>query len=61
MTAHAIASKFRRALRKGTGATFTPEQLRALGEYGVLRLLSEIEADELCPPHHNPTRSVRYG
>lgn len=49
MTAHAIASKFRRALRNGTGANFSHDQFRQLGEYGILKVLSEIEADELCP------------
>jgi hypothetical protein len=49
VTVQTIASKFRRALRNGTGATFTNEQLRQLGECGVLRLLAEMEAEELCP------------
>ncbi len=40
MTAAAIASKFRRALRNGTGATLTQEQLRQLAEYGVLKTLA---------------------
>ena len=43
MSVQPIASKFRRALRKETGATFTYEQMRRLGECGVLRLLAEID------------------
>jgi hypothetical protein len=49
MTAQAIASKFRRALRNETGVTFTNEQLQELGRLGVLRMLAEKEAEELCP------------
>lgn len=49
LSAHAIANKFRRALRNGTGATFTNEQLKALAGWGVLVELSRIEANELCP------------
>lgn len=40
MSAHNLASKFRRAIRNGTGASFTHDQLRELGEYGVLRSAS---------------------
>ena len=39
MTVHTIASKFRRALRNGTGANFTQEQLQELARHGVLHLL----------------------
>lgn len=49
MTAHAIANKIRRALRNGTGASFTNEQLREVGKFGILHLLAHIEAEELCP------------
>lgn len=48
MPAHALAEKFRRALRNGTGATFTNADLRYLGRLGVLVLLAEVEAQELC-------------
>lgn len=50
MSAHSIASKFRRAIRLGTGATFTNEQLKEMASYGILRDLALIEADALCPP-----------
>ncbi|MCW1431351.1 hypothetical protein [Novosphingobium sp. JCM 18896] len=53
MTAQTIASKFRRALRNGTGATFTLEQMQELAGFGVLKMLATKEADELCP--ENPS------
>jgi len=49
MTAQALASKFRRALRNETGATFTLEQMRELSSYGVLPMILQKEAEELCP------------
>ena len=61
MTVQSIASKFRRALRNGTGATFTNEQLRQLGECGVLKLLAEMEAEELCPAKIAPTGETHIG
>lgn len=45
MTAQALASKFRRALRNETGATFTRDQMIELAELGVLKTLAETEAD----------------
>lgn len=48
MIAHNLAEKFRRALRNGTGATFSNADLRALGRMGVLLVLAEEEARELC-------------
>lgn len=48
MTYQAIAGKFRRALRNGHGATFTPDQLRNMAEVGILKFLAELESDELC-------------
>lgn len=61
MTAHSIASKFRRALRNDTGATFTNEQLRELGRLGVLRMLAEIEAQELCHEKTAPIAETLTG
>lgn len=61
MTASPIASKFRRAMRNKTGANFTYEQLCQLGEYGLLRLLAEKEADELCPAKIVPTGATHIG
>lgn len=61
MTVQGIASKFRRALRNGTGASFTNEQLRQLGECGVLRLLAEMEAEELCPAKTAHTGAIPIG
>lgn len=54
MSAHAIASKIRRALRNQTGATFTLAQLREMAEWGILVQLSEIEANELWPVKQAP-------
>lgn len=48
MTYQAIAGKFRRALRNGTGATFTQEQLRDMAGAGVLQYLAQLESEELC-------------
>lgn len=61
MTAHAIASKFRRALRNGTGANFSHEQLRELGACGVLELLARLENEELCPATKKPSPSEITG
>lgn len=47
MSYQAIASKFRRALRNGTGASFTLEQLRLMADAGILNQLAQLEADEL--------------
>lgn len=58
MSAHAIAEKFRKALRKGTGATFTLEQLQAMARWGMLVDLARIEADELCPSPEAPTSEL---
>lgn len=49
MTAHTIASKFRRALRNETGVTLTLDQLRELTSYGLLELIAQREIEELCP------------
>jgi hypothetical protein len=59
MSAHAIASKFRRALRNGTGANFTNDELGELGRMGVLVMLAEIEARELCGEPAGPPAEVR--
>lgn len=48
MKAHALAEKFRRALRNGTGATFSYRDLLYMGQMGSLMLLAEAEARELC-------------
>lgn len=61
MTAHSIASKFRRAIRNGTGATFTNEQLQEMAGYGLLKTLALIESEELCPERLPPTSSVTSG
>lgn len=58
MSAQAIASKFRRALRNGTGANFTNDELRELGRMGVLVMLAEVEARELCGgPAYSPVET----
>ena len=61
MTVQTIAKKFRRALRNGTGATFTPEQLKELAEIGLLKTLAILEAEELCPAKIHPTSSETTG
>ena len=62
MTAQAIASKFRRAIRNGTGANFTHDQLRELAENGVLELIAKLEAEELCPAKnpHTPLANIGW-
>ena len=47
MSYQAIASKFRRALRNGTGASFTLDQLRLMADAGILNQLAQLEANEL--------------
>jgi hypothetical protein len=42
-----LADKFKRALRNDTGTHFTAAELRQLGEWGVLRILIDQEAEEL--------------
>jgi hypothetical protein len=54
MSAHAIAQKFRRALRNGSGATFSLDQLREMASWGVLVDLSRIEANEIWPADNVP-------
>lgn len=61
MTAHRIASKFRRALRNGTGANFTNDELRELGRMGVPMMLAEAEARELCGEPFNTERQSGQG
>jgi hypothetical protein len=48
-------------LVKETGATFSHEQLRELVRFGLLTMLAEIEADELCPAQLPATSSVTTG
>jgi hypothetical protein len=47
MTAQHLANKFRRAIRNDTGTHFSADELRVLGEMGVLRMLLEREEEEL--------------
>lgn len=61
MSAHTIANKWRRAVRRNTGMQLTPEQLQELGGYGFLELLSRIESNELCPAKPAPTSSETTG
>ena len=48
MSVQNIAAKFRRAMRHGTGASFSNEQMHELASHGVLDLIVRAEADELC-------------
>lgn len=62
MSYEAIASKFRRALRNGTGASFTLAQLREMASAGILNHLAQLEAHELCsrnPDENAPIPSPR--
>ena len=61
MSAQSIMSKYRRALRNGTGMTLSHEQVRELGEYGVLKLLAQIEVEELCPANDQSIKSANTG
>lgn len=49
MTAHSIASKYRRALRNETGASFTLDQLRELASYGVLEHIAMFQLSSPVP------------
>lgn len=42
-----IARKFRRALRNGTGAHFSRDELRTLADLGVFERLQQAEAIEI--------------
>ncbi len=53
-----IASKFRRALRNGTGATFALDQLQEMAGHGILRTLAMLEAEELCPVRPEPVQAA---
>lgn len=57
MSYQAIASKFRRALRNGTGASFTLDQLHLMADAGILNQLAQLEADELRSQHKVPRTS----
>lgn len=46
-----IASKWRRAMRNGTGAKFTHKQLLALARTPVWDLVAEAERRELIEPY----------
>ncbi|MFT4055205.1 MAG: hypothetical protein QM681_11925 [Novosphingobium sp.] len=54
MSAQVIADKFRRALRKGSGATFSLDQLKEMAGYGILKRLAEIESDEILASIDTP-------
>jgi hypothetical protein len=47
MTAQHLANKFRRAIRNDTGTHFSADELRTLGEWGVLDILLQQESEEL--------------
>lgn len=61
MSVQSIAAKYRRALRNGTGAKFTLDQLQELAGHGVLELIAQIEAQELCPAKPAPILSAITG
>jgi integrase len=62
MTAVAeITRKHRRAMRNGTGATFSIEQLKALAAIGVLDHIARVEVEELCPAKTPHTSSAIGG
>lgn len=47
LTGPSVAEKFRRALRNGTGVTFTHQQVVWMARHGVLELLAKAEIEEL--------------
>jgi len=47
MIAQALANKFRRAIRNDTGTSLSADELRQLGEMGVIDLIIEQEREEL--------------
>jgi hypothetical protein len=61
MSVQSIATKYRRALRNGTGAKFTFDQLQELASLGVLELIAQIEAQELYPAKPAHISSVTSG
>lgn len=61
MTAHSIAHKWRRALKKETGLKLTCEQLQELTRYGYLLDLAQREAEEICPAKTAPTSAIHTG
>ena len=61
MTAHYIAMKARKALRKDTGVTLSHSQLRELVGYGLFDLLAPHEIEELCPAKTAPISSETTG
>lgn len=61
MTAQAINSKLRRALRNETGATLTNQQIRELAGLGVLNMLADKELNELCPETAAPSSLATTG
>lgn len=50
MSAHAIASKFRRALRNGTGASFTGTEIAEMRELGLLAEFGILPSSFVAPP-----------
>jgi hypothetical protein len=49
-----LAAKFKRAVRNDTGTHFTAEELRLLGEWGLLSILLDKEAEELSAKWAGP-------
>jgi hypothetical protein len=47
VSAEHLANKFRRAIRNDTGTHFSADELRQLGEWGVMDILLQREAEEL--------------
>jgi hypothetical protein len=43
-----LANKFRRAIRNDTGTHFSADELKTLGEWGVMDILLRQEAEELA-------------
>lgn len=47
MSAQILCNKLKRALRNGTGTSFSAEELQRLADMGLLETLNEAEAEEL--------------
>ena len=62
MTAATIASRFRRALRNGTGMTLTSDQVHELvAQHRLLDALAQAETEELCRAKQAHTQPESFG
>jgi hypothetical protein len=55
VTARHLANKFKRAIRNDTGTHFSADELRRLGEWGLMDILLAEEAKELSAKWAGPS------